>query len=100
MEDQPLQTHSGRLTATALGYDPESDEAPVVLASGRGKIAEQIIQIAKDNQIPIHDDPILAQTLARIQINEVIPPELYLVVAQIFAYIQRVRSHLNPDQMR
>jgi len=100
MDETSHNTQTERITATALGYDPESDQAPVILASGRGKIAEQIIQIAKENNVPIHDDPILAQTLARIQINDVIPPELYLVVAQIFAYIQRVRSNLNQDQMR
>lgn len=87
-------------TATALGYDPETDIAPIVLASGRGKIAEQIIEIAKANQIPIHDDPLLAATLAKININEVIPPELYTVIAQIFAYIYRIQHHLSNNTGR
>lgn len=83
-----------RLTATALGYNPDKDDAPVVLASGRGKIAEQILKTAEANNIPIHEDALLAGTLAKININEVIPPELYTVVAQVFAYISRVRRRI------
>ena len=80
------------LQATALGYDPESDVAPRVLASGRGKIAQQIINIAMENGIPLREDPILAAALSNININEEIPPELYAVVAEIFAYLFRIRE--------
>jgi flagellar biosynthesis protein len=93
MADQPSKPQ--RLTATALGYDPDNDVAPVVLASGRGKIAEQIIDIAKENNVPIHEDLVLANTLSRINVNQVIPPELYTVVAQVFAYIYRVQKHIS-----
>jgi flagellar biosynthesis protein len=91
MSDNP--SSAPRKTATAIGYNPEADIAPVVLASGRGKIAEQIISIARANQVPIHEDPLLASTLSKININDVIPPELYTVVAQVFAYIYRIRNH-------
>ena len=71
------------------------DSAPVVLASGRGKIAEQIIDhCAEQIRVPIHEDPLLASTLSKININDVIPPELYTVVAQVFAYIYRIRNHI------
>lgn len=82
-----------RLSATALGYDPDRDNAPVVIASGRGKIAEEILAAARQNDIPIHSDPILAETLSRVNINQAIPPELYIVVAEIFAYIYRIREN-------
>jgi flagellar biosynthesis protein len=81
-----------RKTATALGYDPDHDGAPVVVASGRGKIAEQIIAAARENNIPIHSDPSLAESLGRVNINQAIPPELYIVVAEIFAYIYRIKA--------
>jgi flagellar biosynthesis protein len=80
------------LQATALGYDPENDEAPRVLASGRGKVAQQIINIAMENGIPLREDPILAAALSSININDEIPPELYAVVAEIFAYLFRIRE--------
>ncbi|MFZ5808668.1 MAG: EscU/YscU/HrcU family type III secretion system export apparatus switch protein [Chloroflexota bacterium] len=78
--------------ATALGYNPEKDEAPRVLASGKGVIAEQIIAVAKANNIPIREDPLLAEALARVDIGETIPPELYALVAEVLAYIYRVQQ--------
>jgi flagellar biosynthesis protein len=78
--------------AVALGYNPEKDEAPRVLASGREKIAEQIITIAKQNGIPIKDDPVLTAALMQIDINNTIPPELYRVVAEVLSYIYRIHQ--------
>jgi flagellar biosynthesis protein len=81
-----------RTEAVALGYDEEQDEAPRVLASGRGYIGEKILALAKENKIPIHYDPLLAGALASLEIDEVIPPELYQVVAEVLAYVYRVRE--------
>ena len=85
-----------RLRATALEYDPEQDAAPHVVATGRGLIAQQIIEIAQANHIPLREDPLLAQALSTLDVSQEIPPELYAVVAEIFAYIFRVREkHLG-----
>jgi len=90
------EENSGVLTATALGYDPEKDPAPRVLASGEGEIARKIIEKAKEYGIPIREDPVLALALATININETIPVELYSVVAEVFAYIYRIQEkHLK-----
>lgn len=77
--------------AVALGYDPIKDEAPRVLASGKNLIAEQIIALAKQNGIPIRDDPVLTAALMEIDINQTIPPELYRVVAEVLSYIYRIQ---------
>jgi flagellar biosynthesis protein len=77
--------------AVALGYDIKKDDAPRVLASGKGKIAKEIISIAKKNGIPIQDDPILTVALMEIDINKTIPPELYRVVAEVLSYIYRIQ---------
>lgn len=73
--------------AIALGYDPGQDDAPRIIATGRGAIAERIIAEAKDYDIPIHEDNKLADTLSRLQIGEMIPPELYEVVAEILVFV-------------
>ena len=78
--------------AVALGYNPNKDDAPRVLASGREKIAEQIISIARENGIPIKDDPVLTAALMEIDINNTIPPELYRVVAEVLSYIYRIQQ--------
>jgi flagellar biosynthesis protein len=84
------------LTAAALGYDPEKDAAPRVIASGKGEIARKIIEKAKEYGIPIREDPVLALALATINVNDTIPVELYSVVAEVFAYIYRIQEkHQN-----
>lgn len=74
-------------TAVALGYDPNEDGAPKVIASGKGALAEKIIEQAKDNNIPVHEDDKLADTLSRLEIGEMIPPELYEVVAEVLVFV-------------
>ncbi|WP_026515943.1 EscU/YscU/HrcU family type III secretion system export apparatus switch protein [Butyrivibrio sp. MC2021] len=74
-------------TAVALGYDPNEDGAPKVIASGKGALAEKIIEQARDNNIPVHEDDKLADTLSRLEIGEMIPPELYEVVAEILVFV-------------
>ncbi len=74
-------------TAVALGYDPNEDGAPRVIASGKGAIADKIIEQAKENKIPVHEDDKLADTLSKLEIGEMIPPELYEVVAEILVFV-------------
>ena len=74
-------------TAVALAYDPNEDGAPKVIASGKGAVAERIIEQAKENDIPVHEDDKLADTLSRLEIGEMIPPELYEVVAEILVFV-------------
>ncbi len=73
--------------AIALAYDPNDDDAPRVIASGKGQLAEKIIDAAKEKDIPIHQDSKLADTLSKLEIGEMIPPELYEVVAEILVFV-------------
>lgn len=72
--------------AIALEYDPE-DEAPRVVASGRGALAERIIKKAEESNVPVHQDDKLADTLSRLDIGDMIPPELYNVVAEVLVFV-------------
>ena len=72
--------------AIALEYDPDN-EAPVVIASGKGALADRIIEKAKEDAVPVHRDDKLAETLSRLDIGEAIPPELYEVVAEILVFV-------------
>ncbi len=72
--------------AIALSYDPKED-APKVIASGRGVLAERIIEKAKESDVPIHRDDKLADTLSKLEIGDLIPPELYEVVAEILVFV-------------
>ena len=72
--------------AIALSYDPD-DAAPKVVASGKGALAERIIEKANEAQVPVHEDSKLANTLSRLEIGESIPPELYEAVAEILVFV-------------
>lgn len=72
--------------AVALEYNPAED-APRVIASGKGILAEKIIEKAQESDIPIHRDDKLADTLSRLDIGDMIPPELYEVVAEILVFV-------------
>ena len=78
-------------TAVALGFEP-GDEAPKILATGKGHVADRIIEGAKENDIPIHRDPKLAATLSELDFGEYIPPELYEVVVEVLMYVDKVDS--------
>ncbi len=73
-------------TAVALEYDP-NDEAPRIIATGKGVLAEKIIEKAKEANVPLHQDNELADTLSRLDIGDMIPPELYEVVAEILVFV-------------
>jgi len=76
--------------ATALQYSPGTNVAPKVVASGKGEIAERIIEKAKENDVPIYQDTNLAKTLSALGIGDEIPPEIYEVVAEILIFIGSV----------
>ena len=77
--------------AVALEYDP-NDLAPKIVATGRGKVAERIIEEAKENDVPVHEDEKLANTLSKLDIGEYIPPELYEVVAEILVFVDNMEK--------
>lgn len=84
-------------TAIALEYDPQEDEAPRVIASGRGEIADKILKLAQENQIPIREDPVLAQALSLVDLEDEIPTELYAVVAEVLGWVYRLREKNSKD---
>lgn len=75
--------------AVAVRYKPEEDSAPRLTAKGRSKIAERILELAQEHGIPIKQDPDLVEVLSRLDLDEEIPPELYVVVAEILAFVYK-----------
>jgi flagellar biosynthesis protein len=75
--------------AVALEYERGSREAPRVVAKGRGHVAEQIVAIAEANGIVIESDPMLAEALAQVELDDMIPIELYEAAAIVIGYILR-----------
>ncbi|MCP4673408.1 MAG: flagellar biosynthesis protein FlhB [Desulfobacula sp.] len=83
--------------AVAIQYDRSKDSAPKVTAKGEGKIAHKIIELAKKHDIPIKDDPDLIEVLSTLEINEQIPSEIYVAVAELLAFVYSTNSK-RPSQ--
>lgn len=83
--------------AVALRYDHEKDTAPRIVASGRGALAETIVSVAKENDVPMQEDKALVETLIAFEIGKEIPPELYEVVAEVLAFVQRLDKRERRD---
>lgn len=79
-----------RKRAVALRYDPARDAAPKVVAKGRGRLADRILELARANAVPVRDDPVLADALSRLDLDREIPQELYAAVAAILAFLYRL----------
>ncbi len=78
--------------AAALRYDPEKDKAPVVIAKGRGELAERIIELAKREGIPVVEDEGLVEALLKVEVFEEIPPVLYEAIARVLVFVGEVRK--------
>jgi flagellar biosynthesis protein len=76
-----------RPQAAALRYSPDRDSAPRLTAKGSGLVAEKIIDLARRHGIPIQEDPALIQVLSKLDLNQEIPPAIYVVVAEILAFV-------------
>lgn len=84
-----------RPAAAALHYDPLKSEPPQVLAVGRGVSADEIVRIAKEHDVPLYEDAGLVEALARLDVAEFVPRELYAVVAEVLAYVYRVDAEMK-----
>jgi flagellar biosynthesis protein len=80
------------LQAAAVAYKPERDTAPRITAAGKGRIAEKILETAREAGIPVREDPGLAEVLSHLEPGDEIPPETYRAVAEVLAFLYRIDS--------
>lgn len=78
----------------ALKYDQATNMAPRVVAKGKGHIAEQIVQVARENDVPLLEDRNLANVLEAMELEAEIPPELYRAIAEVLVFIYRLNGKL------
>lgn len=82
--------------AAAIKYDKNIDQAPQIMASGQGMLAEKILELAKKEQITLYKDPDLVEALVHLEVGQQIPPELYKAVAEILSFVYNL--DLSEDQ--
>ncbi len=89
-------------TAVALSYEA-GDEAPKIVAAGKGALADKIIETAVQSDVPTYQDDKLAETLSRLEIGDSIPPQLYQVVAEILLFVsdmEKIRQKVGEHTKR
>src|SRR5277367_3690120 len=87
--------------AVALEYRPATMAAPVVVAKGRNLIAQKIKELARWHEVPIVENPPLAQALYKAtEVDQMIPPNLYAAVAEILAFLYRAQMRMNAASRR
>lgn len=86
--------------AVALKYDRGKDPAPRVAAAGRGAVAEQIIELAFAHGVAVREDADLAELLAELDVNSIIPLPAFAAVAEILAYLYRLNGTMPAGEHR
>ncbi|NLP01779.1 MAG: flagellar biosynthesis protein FlhB [Fibrobacter sp.] len=92
-----MKKTDNREKAVALRYQEKKDDAPRVVATGKGLIARKIKEIALANGVPIYQDNDLVELLAQIDIDREIPPELYAAVAEILSWIYKANKEMRKE---
>lgn len=87
-----------RQEAVALAYSA-ADSAPRVVAKGRGLIAEEIIARAREHGVFVHESPEMVALLMQVDLDQRIPPQLYVAVAELLAWLYRMEHGLTPPQV-
>ena len=87
----PLATDDPRKTAVALAYD-QAEAAPRVLAKGRGLVARQIIARAHEHGVYVHESAELVSLLMQVDLDQHIPPHLYVAVAELLAWLYQLEN--------
>lgn len=84
--------------AAAIRYDAAKDDAPRLTAKGKGHVAERIIELARQHDIPVRSDRALVQILSKLDMDQHIPPELYRAVAEILAFVYSANEKYREKQ--
>ncbi len=90
LSDKEKTTPTERKAAVALRYDVDRDKAPLIIATGRGPVADEILRIAEDNKIPLYEDQELAKLLSKLELDVEIPAELYTLVAEVLFFVYKL----------
>ena len=86
--------------AVALTYDASKDEAPIVVAKGYGRVAELIIERAREHGLYVHAAPDLVNLLMHVDLDQRIPPQLYVAVAEVLSWIYIIEARASDERLK
>jgi flagellar biosynthesis protein len=83
---------STNIKAVALKYKAYEDNAPKVVAKGKGEVAKKIIDKAKEFDIPLFQNEVLAEMLLKVEVGEEVPPKMYNAVVEVFVWLYNLEE--------
>ena len=89
----PQKKDSKPKSATVIRYDKGEDKPPTIVAQGQGAVAQKIIEMAEKHGIPMENNPLLVENLIDMDLGENIPPQLYMVIAEILLMIEEMEKN-------
>ena len=90
VDDLRLPKDKQKLKAVAIKYDMKKGKAPRITATGKGAMAEMILQVAEEHRVPFYEDPSLSELLSKLELDSEISPELYTLVAEVLAFVYQL----------
>lgn len=87
-----MSQYNGSKKAVALKYDERQGTAPVIVASGLGHMAEKIVEVANQSDVPVYEDTSLATVLSQLELGAQIPEEVYRAVVEIYVFFLNLQS--------
>ena len=86
--------------ATALKYDLQGERSPEIVATGSGELAEEIVRVAQESEVPVYRDPSLAKALGQLELGSSVPEELYKAVAEVLVFVYSLdQAHKKEIEM-
>jgi flagellar biosynthesis protein len=85
-------------SAIALKYDKHQHKAPHVIAKGEQALAEEILRLAQEHDVPIYEDKELVMALAQVEIGDEIPEVLYLAIAEVIAFVYQLENKQSKEK--
>ncbi len=94
-----MSLYKNNKRAVALKYDTNKNNAPVVVASGSGYMANKVIEIAEESGVPIYKDDSLSILLSQLDVGSEIPEELFGAIVEIYLYFLNFKPDVNKDNL-
>lgn len=90
VDELALPNDKSKIQAVAVKYDVQKGRAPRIMATGKGAVAEMILQVAEEHRVPFYEDPSLSELLSKLELDSEISPELYTLVAEVLAFVYQL----------
>ncbi len=90
VDELALPNDKSKIQAVAVKYDVKKGRAPRIMATGKGAVAEMILQVAEEHRVPFYEDPSLSELLSKLELDSEISPELYTLVAEVLAFVYQL----------